>query len=136
MPSYRDSRITRIVIGIFFIVVLGYAYFELRGILFGPTITITSSTEGTRDPLTHITGSAARIASLLMNGKAVPVTETGSFDEPYLLAPGLNLIILEATDKYGGDHKSVVQIVYTPLSTASSTFHSVATTTASSTVAQ
>ena len=144
MLPYRDSRITRTAIGIFFLIVIGYAYFELHGILYGPTIEITSSTSATHDPFTTVVGTAGRISSLTMNGHAVSVTEAGAFAEPYLLAPGLNQIVLEAKDKYGRDRKVVVQIVYSPSSAkasegrpaTSTTDIVIATTTASSTVAQ
>ncbi len=144
MFPYRDSRITRTAIGIFFLIVIGYAYFELHGILYGPTIEITSSTSATHDPFTTVVGTAGRISSLTMNGQAVSVTEAGAFAEPYLLVPGLNQIVLEAKDKYGRDRKVVVQIVYSPPvvptdspQVATSTPDTmVATTTASSTVAQ
>ena len=144
MFPYRDSRITRTAIGIFFLIVAGYAYFELHGILYGPTIEVTSSTSATHEPFTTIVGTAGRISSLTMNGQSVSVTEAGAFAEPYLLAPGLNQIVLEAKDKYGRDRKVVVQIVYSPPvvptdspQVATSTPDTmVATTTASSTVAQ
>jgi hypothetical protein len=148
----RDSRITRTVIGIFFLIVLGYAYFELHGILYGPTIEVTSGTNVAYDPMITITGTASRISSLSMNGQAVSVTEQGAFAEPYLLALGLNRIVLEARDKYGRNRKEVIQVVYSPSAdsthstgsgqaesphTATSTPDTVvATTTASSTVAQ
>ena len=144
MLPYRDSRITRTAIGIFFLIVVGYAYFELHGILYGPTIEVTSDTSATHDSFITITGTAGRISSLSMNGQAVSVTEAGAFAEPYLLAPGLNRIVLEAKDKYGRDKKQVIQIVYSPPTdstsspqTATSPPSTAATTTsASSTVAQ
>ncbi|MDB5237930.1 MAG: hypothetical protein JWM46_200 [Candidatus Kaiserbacteria bacterium] len=137
MLPYRDSRITRVAIGIFFLVVVGYAYFELRGILFGPSVTVAGTASSTNDPSVSIAGSAQRISSLSLNGKAVTVTQTGAFDEPYLLAPGLNRIVLEAKDKYGRDTKQIISIVYIPAPAASSKPGTMsATSTATSTVAQ
>ncbi|MEK7601216.1 MAG: hypothetical protein AAB480_01640 [Patescibacteria group bacterium] len=119
MLPYRDSRITTIAIVVFFVLVLGYAYFEARGLLYGPRITVSSGTTEVHDPFIQIKGTADRISSLSMNGKQINVTEGGVFDEPYLLSPGLNRIVLDATDKYGRRRSQVVQIVYTPLSTDS-----------------
>ena len=59
-------------------------------------------------------GRADRIASLKMNGAVIAVSEDGSFEEPYLLAPGLNRIVFDAEDKYGRSRSEVLQIVYTP----------------------
>ncbi len=114
MLPYRDSRLTKAAIGIFFVIVLGYAYFEARGILYGPKINVTSDIQEVHEPFVSIKGHADRIASLSMNGKPISVTEAGVFDEPYLLAPGLNRIVLDAADKYGRSRQKVIQIVYTP----------------------
>ncbi|MBV9159344.1 MAG: hypothetical protein JO019_01975 [Candidatus Kaiserbacteria bacterium] len=117
MLPYRDSRLTQIALVIFFVIVIGYAYFEARGLLFGPKINISSSLQETHDPYIVIHGRADRISSLAMNGKTIPVTESGDFEEPYLLAPGVNRIIFDATDRYGRSRQSVVQILYAPTST-------------------
>lgn len=114
MLGYRESRLTKIALGVFFVVVIGYALFEAQGIIFGPSITVTSETVQTSQSLISIKGHAERITSLLMNGKSIPVTEEGVFDEPYLLAPGLNPITLDATDRYGRSRRKIIQIVYTP----------------------
>lgn len=114
MLPYRDSRITTIVIVVFFAVLLGYAYFEARGVLYGPRITVSSETTEVHDPFVVIKGQADRISSLSMNGKSIDVTESGAFEEPYLLSPGLNRITLDAADKYGRKRSQVLQLVYTP----------------------
>jgi hypothetical protein len=119
MLPYRDSRLTRIALVVFFVLVLAYAYFEARGFLFGPTIDVPSSVTEVHDPLVHISGKAERISSLAMNGKQIAVTVDGSFDEPYLLAQGLNRIVLDATDKYGRSRRQVIEIVYTPIAASS-----------------
>ncbi|MCR4325365.1 MAG: hypothetical protein NUV59_00980 [Patescibacteria group bacterium] len=114
MLPYRDSRLTYIVLAAFFVLLLGYAYFEARGLLFGPSITLASPAEEMHEPFIEITGRADRISSLSMNGKAVEVTEEGAFSEPYLLAEGYNRIVLEASDKYGRSRSKVLEIVYAP----------------------
>ena len=114
MLPYRDSRLTYIALGIFFLLVLGYAYFEARGMLFGPSITVTSKVTEVHDPLITIKGQADRISSLSMNGKTISVTEAGAFEKPYLLAKGYNRIVLDAKDKYGRTRRQIIEIVYTP----------------------
>src|SRR5438105_4058967 len=120
MLPYRDSRITYIALVIFFLIVLGYGYFEARGLLFGPTITVTSSVTEVHDPFVSIKGHADRIATLQMNGKTISVTEDGAFEEPYLLSAGYNRIVLDAKDKYGRSRSQVIEIVYTPSSAEAS----------------
>jgi len=114
MLPYRDSRLTYIALGVFFLIVLGYAYYEARGLLFGPSITVSSSVTEVHEPFILIKGQADRIASLSMNGKTIPVTENGAFEEPYLLSPGYNRIVFDAVDKYGRSRRQAVEIVYTP----------------------
>ena len=114
MLPYGDSRITRYALGIFFVVLVGYGYFEARGLLFGPRIEVTSSIGVSHEQFIRIQGKTDHIASLLMNGKGLSVTENGAFDEPFLLAPGSNRIVLSAKDKYGNLTTKTLDIFYSP----------------------
>ena len=114
MLPYRDGRITRGALALFFLLIVGYAYFEARGVLYGPSIEVTSEVSEVSDPFIAIQGRADRIADLSMNGRPISVTEDGAFNEPYLLSPGLNRIMLDATDRYGRKTQQIVQIVYNP----------------------
>ncbi|QQG37947.1 MAG: hypothetical protein HYS26_00085 [Candidatus Kaiserbacteria bacterium] len=113
MLPYRDSRLTRITLIAFFLLVVGYAYFEGRGLLYGPTIEIEGRAMQVEDPFITIEGRAQRVLSLTMNGRAVPLTEAGDFSEPFVLAPGYNRILLEAKDRYGKSTERQIEIVYT-----------------------
>lgn len=115
MLPYRDSHLTKIGLGIFFAVVIAYAYFEARGLLYGPVINTTSEVTVSHDRFITIHGSAERIAEISMNGKQLSVTEEGAFEEPYLLSNGYNRIVLRARDKYGRTSEKVVEIIYEPL---------------------
>ena len=114
MLPYSDSKITRAVLIAFFIVILGYGLYEAQGLLFGPRIALASQAITVHEPYVEISGRADRISSLLMNGKAIPVTEKGEFNEPYLLAQGDNRITLQAKDAYGRTAASIVEIMYIP----------------------
>jgi len=114
MLPYRDSRLTVILLGIFFLVAILYALFEARGMLLGPTIIVDTRVGSVDDPLILIEGHAERISSLTMNGREIPVTEDGLFSEPYLLAAGYNRILLEVKDSYGRSTERMLEIVYAP----------------------
>lgn len=114
MSPYRDSRWTKVILIIFFLIIIGYAYFELRGLLFGPTLTISSDVTTSHEQFILVAGKAERIVSLAMNGKEITVTEDGNFSEPYLLAPGLNRIAFDAKDTYGHVTSRTVEIMYVP----------------------
>jgi hypothetical protein len=119
MLPYRDSRFTVWTLAVFFALALCYAFFEARGILFGPTITLAAPISEVHEPFVSIKGTAERISSLSMNGKQVPVTKDGAFAVSYLLAAGYNRIVLDAKDQYGRSKERVIEIMYTP--SASST---------------
>lgn len=129
MLSYRDTKLTRIALGLFFLTVASYGYFEVRGLLWGPTITLSTPPGVTSEQLVTIAGAAAHIATLSMNGNEIPVTETGEFAHSYLLAPGVNRIVLDAKDKYGAAAQKTVEIVYEPPATPVTTASSISTTT-------
>src|SRR3989338_3578361 len=118
MLPYRDSRFTRIILIGFFLIVAGYAYFEGRGLLSGPSIEISGRAMEVSEPFITLEGHAERITSLSMNGKDIVVTEEGAFSEPYVLAPGYNRIVLEARDRYGKTTERTIEIVYRATSTS------------------
>ncbi len=116
MLPYRDSRFTLIALVVFFLIAGGYAFYEARGMLFGPTIDVPAGVSEVHDPYVVIQGQANRISSLSMNGQPITVSEDGVFSQPYLLAPGYNRIILDAKDQYGRSRQRVIEIVYTSTS--------------------
>jgi len=115
MP-YRHNRITAAALLLFFVLVAGYAYFEARNILWGPQIhfSIPSNTLEVYTSFVTIRGQADYISALYMNGRQIPVTEDGIFEEPYVLETGLNHIFFRAEDKTGRTREEVLEIVYTP----------------------
>lgn len=135
MLPYRDSRFTTILLLVFFIIAAGYAFFEARGVLFGPEIDVPQGVVETHDSYVLISGSAKRISELSMNGMPISVTENGSFSQPYLLASGYNRIVLDAKDQYGRTREKILEITYTPLPGSGSPQAAPATTTAPSTAA-
>ena len=114
MLPYRDSRVTKIVLVVFFILIAAYACYEAWGLLRGPTIEIDNRVMEVHDSFITVEGAARRVTSLSMNGEPIPVTEEGAFSEGYVLVPGYNRIVLEAKDRYGKSTKHSIEIVYTP----------------------
>lgn len=114
MLPHRDSKLTKIGLTIFFVLIVAYGLYEAQGLLFGPKIQVSTETTLVHDPYVKIEGKALRISSLSMNGKDIPVTEVGEFSEPFLLARGDNRIALSAKDTYGRTTSSYVDIRYVP----------------------
>src|SRR3989338_4113123 len=112
---HYHSHLSTIILIAFFVLVLGYAYFEARGVLYGPRIILQPETQLMHDPFVTVRGKAERITELRMNGSPVAVTEDGAFEEPYLLAPGYNRIVFEAYDQYKNRSVEEIEIIYEPL---------------------
>lgn len=117
MRPARESRITRFVLTLFFLVMIGYGAYEAQGVVYGPEIMLREETYATRESLAYIEGGAKRIAELRINGRKVPVTEEGVFREPHVLAPGSNHIALEAKDARGRTTSAMQTILYLGTST-------------------
>lgn len=114
MLPHRNSKLTRIGLIFFFLIIIFYGLYEAQGLLFGPTINVSTETTIVHDSYVKIEGRAERIVALKMNGKDIPVTEDGAFSEPFLLAKGDNRIALEAKDTYGRVTSRFVDIRYIP----------------------
>lgn len=114
MLPYRDSRFIRIVLVLFFLLLIAYALYEAQGILFGPTIYVPNEMITVNEAFIYISGRAERISELRMNGAPVPVTEAGEFREPYVLIPGSNHILLEARDARNRTAAKRLEIVFAP----------------------
>ena len=105
----------RIALGIFFILLLGYAYYEAQGLLFGPRINLyTPSPITVTEEFVTIQGQADRISALFMNGAQISVTKEGGFEESLLLTPGRNIIYLTAVDSSGRKQEKTLELVYVP----------------------
>lgn len=111
---FREHRLAKIGLIIFFLLLIGYAYYEARAMLYGPQIQVPSETIVVNEPYTEIRGQATYISELRLNGASVPVTEDGKFAEELLLAPGENRLVFDAKDKFGRETQEVVTVYYKP----------------------
>ena len=114
MLPQRDSKLVRIGLIFFFILIILYGLYEAQGLLFGPKINVSTEVTVVHDPYVKVQGRAQRIVALSMNGKQISVTENGEFSEPFLLAKGGNRVALVAKDAYGRSTSRYVEIMYIP----------------------
>ena len=114
MLPYRDSRLVRSVLVLFFMLLVGYGIYEAQGILYGPLIDVPSEAMTVSDPYTLVRGRAQRITELRLNGRQISVTEKGEFEEPYILAEGSNHLILDARDARGRTTRKIITVIYAP----------------------
>lgn len=83
-------------------IIVGYSLFALKGIIQGPRIEIGTPTNwsATTTAMINIAGRVLRGNTLTLNGATSTMDLAGNFRETLLLAPGYNIMILEAKDRY------------------------------------
>ena len=76
-----------------------YVGYQFRGYLTGPQVAVTELR--VRNNHVSIVGRAENISKLTLFGREIFIDEAGAFREEHLLAPGYNVITLEAEDRFG-----------------------------------
>lgn len=116
-PSFNRLLPFSVKIGalvLFFSLIAIYAYAKTQNLLRGPRIIIYEPANGSAftGPLVEITGQAQRIANLFLNDGRIFTDEAGQFREKLLLAPGHNIIEVEASDKFGRTTRQILSLAY------------------------
>lgn len=101
-----------ILIGLGIITIVGYSAFALKGVVQGPKIEITTPQNGsaTTTPLIVIVGRVLRGSTLTLNGASSTLDLAGNFKETLLLAPGYNIMSLEAMDRYERADRETIEM--------------------------
>jgi len=112
---FHHSKLTKYIFAAFVFVVLIYAYFEARNMLYGPQIILQSNDAITvHDELIEISGTVKNVVEITLAGRPVFIDDTGLFTEKLLLAEGLNRFTFEARDKFDNKKSETLEVVYTP----------------------
>jgi hypothetical protein len=81
---------------------LGYAAFQARNLIQGPTITLDDTGPNvTNTRAREIRGTARNVVVLRLNGKEVHTDELGAFRHTLTLENGYTVMTIEAEDRYG-----------------------------------
>lgn len=121
----------RVLAGLGIVFVFGYGVFALSGFVRGPRIEIHSPevimSEGryfayaTTSAQIEVSGRAIHAGMLFLNDAEIPQNLAGNFSESLLLAPGYNIMSLEARDRYGRISKNTIEITLRTPKEATST---------------
>ncbi len=116
--------LTVLLLSLFIGSLIGYALYQSRGIIEGPTITLTGLEDGDTlsSRIVPITGVAKRAKSLTLDGREIFVDLSGNFNEKLLLYPGYNIIELVAKDADGREAKETLRVVWSGTSSPASHF--------------
>tara|TARA_B100000745_G_scaffold80603_1_gene49658 strand:- start:933 stop:1313 length:381 start_codon:yes stop_codon:yes gene_type:complete len=111
----HQSHITKYFFIALVLLILVYAYFEARNMLYGPQIFIDSREAITvTDEKIEISGQVKNVVEITLSGNPVFIDDVGVFNETRLLAEGINRFVFEAKDKFGRTKEEILEIIYTP----------------------
>lgn len=114
MHSQGKTIVRILIISLAVIVVVGYALFQARNLITGPTITLISPAPGSNvaNPLVSIEGITKNISFITLNDRQIYVNKNGAFKEELLLSPGYNVWKLEAKDKFGRNVSKRIELIF------------------------
>ncbi len=103
-----------VVLSIFFIFIIIYAFFRSRELIFGVKIKNVSLENGKTyvESVQNITGIAKNAVKLSLNGREISIDKDGNFNESVALLSGYNIISIEAEDKFGHKDEEDYQLIY------------------------
>ena|SRR3989338_2809305 len=112
MQDNIKSKLKIVVIVLLFAIIIGYAFFRTKDLLFGVKLKIydLKDYQSFEEPVITINGNAKRATELLINGRKIFITKEGSFTEKLLLLPGYNIIDIKATDRFGKSEEEVFHL--------------------------
>ncbi len=89
-------------VSILIAIILGYGIWQSRDILFGIKASVYGVNDGlsVSDPILHFGGNAYHANSVVVDGKTVPLTDAGAWEDTLALLPGYNTIQIVVTDRF------------------------------------
>lgn len=92
----------------------GYVAYQARDLIRGPKIRVNEPANyaAFAYPVVSIKGEARRITHLRLNDRQIFTDEKGNFEEKLPLAPGYNIIKLDARDRFGRQAMTFLELVY------------------------
>ncbi len=117
--------IKRVIVWLGIVIIIGYSVFALEGFIRGPRIEIVTPesvrmggkseslryfSNATTEAVVLVSGRVINANMLFINGAEIPQNLEGRFSESLLLAPGYNIMSVEAKDRYGRTVKKTIEI--------------------------
>lgn len=124
--STAPQRIVRLFLLILILTLfLGYLAYQARFLLIGPVITFSDNLDTVQTSRTiELSGHAANITAIAINGHPIVTDEAGYFTAPIVLENGYTIISIEAQDRYGRTDRHERTFVYTASSTPTTSINS------------
>ena len=102
MSILSKKTFKTILLALFFLFIVVYAFFRSHDLVFGVKIKNVNLEDGAtvEDSALHITGNAKNAINLTLNGREISIDQAGNFDETIALLSGYNVINIKAVDKF------------------------------------
>ncbi len=99
---------------IFFLLIIIYAFFRSKDLIFGVKIRNVNITDGAKmeNSALHITGNAKNAILLTLNGREISIDQQGNFDETIALSLGYNIVDIYARDKFSKEDEKIYKLIY------------------------
>ena len=99
---------------VFFLLILGYAFFRSFDLIFGVQIKDVNITDGAKvtNSALEITGTAKNAIKLSLNGREISIDQKGTFNETIALLEGYNIINIGAKDNFGYVDEKNYKLIY------------------------
>jgi hypothetical protein len=117
METTLWSKLKIIILFVFFILIIFYAFFVSKDLIFGIKIKNVNLVDGVTvtDSVMKVTGNAKNAIKLILDGREISVDQQGNFNETIALLPGFNIINIKAQDKFGDMDEKNYKIIYKSL---------------------
>jgi Glucodextranase, domain B len=97
------------------IVFVGYAGYQARNLIQGPSITLLGEFGSVqRERAVTLIGTAQNVVILRLNGREIHTDEQGRFEHTLTLENGYTIMTLEAEDRYGRKTDLTRSFIYKP----------------------
>ena len=108
--------ITRTVVFAVLAIVVLYGLFEARPLLVGPTLSVTSPTDGEAVPggVVQVAGTSFRATVLTLDGAPLLANaDTGQFSATLAFPPGTSILTFVARDRFGRS-RTTTRTIFVP----------------------
>jgi hypothetical protein len=94
------------------ILLTSYSLYQARFLIIGPRITVTSHENGqvVENPVVTLSGKAKNIAKISLNDRQIFTDEQGLWSEKLIVNPGLSIMTLKASDRFGRDITKTIEL--------------------------
>ncbi len=103
----------KVLAGLVFALLVTYILFQARFLILGPRIFVVSpqDNQALNDPLLTISGRVENAVSLTLDDRPIYPDQSGVWAEKLLVGPGLNIIKLDAKDRFGRETETLLHVV-------------------------